>query len=126
MTWYLLLIVAVAVERLAEVVVAERNRTVSQQHGGIEFGAGTLPGDGRTPHGPARGMSARAGRVAPPVYPGAGLADVVDRAGGTSPALVVHHHVGLPVEHPGDRDTGCERASPVARIACCLTRTTSR
>jgi methyltransferase len=43
MTWYLLLIGAVAVERVAEVIVAERNRAVSQSHGGVEFGAGHYP-----------------------------------------------------------------------------------
>jgi methyltransferase len=43
MTWYLLLIGAVAVERLAEVVVAERHRLVSRAHGGVEFGAGHYP-----------------------------------------------------------------------------------
>jgi len=43
MTWYLLLIGAVAVERLAEVVVAERHRSVSLGHGGVEFGAGHYP-----------------------------------------------------------------------------------
>ena len=43
MTWYLLLIGAVAVERLAEVVVAERHRSVSKERGGVEFGAGHYP-----------------------------------------------------------------------------------
>ncbi|MBV8785842.1 MAG: isoprenylcysteine carboxyl methyltransferase family protein [Mycobacterium sp.] len=43
MTWYLLLIGAVALERLTEVVVAERNRSMSRAHGGIEFGAGHYP-----------------------------------------------------------------------------------
>jgi methyltransferase len=43
MTWYLLLIGAVAVERLAEVVVAERHRSVSKECGGVEFGAGHYP-----------------------------------------------------------------------------------
>jgi len=43
MTWYLLLIGAVAVERLAEVVVAERNRSMSRERGGVEFGAGHYP-----------------------------------------------------------------------------------
>jgi methyltransferase len=43
MTWYLLLIGAVAVERLAEVVVAERHRSVSRERGGVEFGAGHYP-----------------------------------------------------------------------------------
>jgi len=43
MSWYILLIGAVAVERLAEMVIAERNRAESQAHGGIEFGAGHYP-----------------------------------------------------------------------------------
>jgi methyltransferase len=43
MTWYLLLIGAVAVERLAEVVVAERHRSVSKERGGVEFGGGHYP-----------------------------------------------------------------------------------
>jgi methyltransferase len=43
MTWYVLLIGVVAVERLAEVVVAKRNRVWSQAHGSVEFGAGHYP-----------------------------------------------------------------------------------
>jgi methyltransferase len=43
MIWYLLLIGAVAVERLAEVVVAERHRSVSKERGGVEFGSGHYP-----------------------------------------------------------------------------------
>jgi methyltransferase len=43
MTWYLLLIGAVVVERIAEVVVAERHRSASRQRGGVEFGAGHYP-----------------------------------------------------------------------------------
>jgi methyltransferase len=43
MNWYVLLIGVVAVERLAEVVVAKRNRVWSQAHGGVEFGAGHYP-----------------------------------------------------------------------------------
>ena len=43
MTWYLLLIGAVAVERVAEVVVAERHRSVSKERGGVEFGAAHYP-----------------------------------------------------------------------------------
>jgi methyltransferase len=43
MTWYLLLIGAVAVERIAEIVVAQRNRGLSRQRGGVEFGAGHYP-----------------------------------------------------------------------------------
>ena len=43
MTWYLLLIGAVAIERLAEVVVAERHRSASKERGGVEFGAGHYP-----------------------------------------------------------------------------------
>ena len=43
MDWYVLLIGAVAVERLAELVVTKRNRDWSLAHGGIEFGAGHYP-----------------------------------------------------------------------------------
>jgi methyltransferase len=43
MTWYLLFIGAVGVERVAELVVAQRNRGVSKQHGGVEFGARHYP-----------------------------------------------------------------------------------
>ncbi len=43
MIWYQLLIGAVAVERLAELVVTKRNRAWSQAHGGVEFGAGHYP-----------------------------------------------------------------------------------
>jgi methyltransferase len=43
MTWYIVLIAAVGVERLAEVVVANRNRAWSRARGGIEFGAGHYP-----------------------------------------------------------------------------------
>lgn len=43
MIWYALLVGAVAVERLVEVFVAQRNRAVSKAHGGVEFGAGHYP-----------------------------------------------------------------------------------
>ena len=43
MTWYSLLIAAVAAERLAELVVARSNRAWSLAHGGEEFGAGHYP-----------------------------------------------------------------------------------
>jgi methyltransferase len=43
MIWYVLLIGAVAVERLAEVVVAECNRAWSRLHGGVDFGARHYP-----------------------------------------------------------------------------------
>jgi methyltransferase len=43
MTWYVLLVGAVALERLIEVHVAERNRTVSKSHGAVEFGSGHYP-----------------------------------------------------------------------------------
>ena len=43
MIWYLLLIGAVAVERLAEVVVAECNRAWSRVHGGVELGTRHYP-----------------------------------------------------------------------------------
>jgi methyltransferase len=43
MNWHVLLIGVVAVERLAEVVVAKRNRVWSRAHGGAEFGASHYP-----------------------------------------------------------------------------------
>lgn len=43
MTWYVLLIAAVALERLFELVVAKRNLAWSRARGGVEFGAGHYP-----------------------------------------------------------------------------------
>jgi methyltransferase len=43
MTWYVLLIAAVGLERLAELVVAQRNLAWSRQRGGVEFGASHYP-----------------------------------------------------------------------------------
>lgn len=43
MIWYELLIAAVAVERVAELVVSQRNLSWSRQRGGVEFGARHYP-----------------------------------------------------------------------------------
>jgi methyltransferase len=43
MIWYALLIAAVAVERVAELVVSQRNLAWSRAHGGVEFGARHYP-----------------------------------------------------------------------------------
>jgi methyltransferase len=43
MTWYVLLVAAVALERVAELVVAQRNLAWSRSQGGVEFGAGHYP-----------------------------------------------------------------------------------
>jgi methyltransferase len=43
MVAYVLLIAAVAVERLAELVVSQHNRSWSRAHGGVEFGARHYP-----------------------------------------------------------------------------------
>ena len=43
MTWYVLLVAAVGVERLAELVVAQRNLAWSRARGGMEFGARHYP-----------------------------------------------------------------------------------
>jgi methyltransferase len=43
MTWYVALIVAIAVERIAELVVSKRNWAWSRERGGAEFGAGHYP-----------------------------------------------------------------------------------
>jgi methyltransferase len=43
MAWYALLIGVVALERLAELVVSQRNLAWSRAHGGVEFGARHYP-----------------------------------------------------------------------------------
>ncbi|MBJ7398755.1 isoprenylcysteine carboxyl methyltransferase family protein [Mycolicibacterium sp.] len=43
MMWYVLLIVAVACERVAELVVSKRNLAWSRTQGGVEFGAAHYP-----------------------------------------------------------------------------------
>ncbi|WP_431238938.1 isoprenylcysteine carboxyl methyltransferase family protein [Mycolicibacterium aichiense] len=43
MAWYVLLVAAVAAERLAELVVAKRNLAWSRAQGGVEFGASHYP-----------------------------------------------------------------------------------
>lgn len=43
MYWYVLLIAAVALERLAELIVAKRNLAWSLARGGVEFGASHYP-----------------------------------------------------------------------------------
>lgn len=43
MTWYVLLIGAVALERVAELVVSQRNLAWSRAQGGVEFGSGHYP-----------------------------------------------------------------------------------
>jgi methyltransferase len=43
MTWYVLLVAAIALERLAELIVAQRNLAWSRTQGGIEFGASHYP-----------------------------------------------------------------------------------
>ena len=43
MIWYALLIAAVAVERIAELVVSQRNLSWSRARGGVEFGARHYP-----------------------------------------------------------------------------------
>ena len=43
MTWYLILLFAVGIERLAELVLAQRNLAWSRARGGVEIGAGHYP-----------------------------------------------------------------------------------
>ena len=43
MIWYVLLVAAVALERVAELVVARRNLAWSKAQGGVEFGASHYP-----------------------------------------------------------------------------------
>ena len=43
MFWYVVLIAAVAIERIAELVVSQRNLAWSRARGGVEFGARHYP-----------------------------------------------------------------------------------
>ncbi len=43
MNWYVLMVLAVGLERLAELVVAKRNLAWSRARGGVEFGASHYP-----------------------------------------------------------------------------------
>jgi methyltransferase len=43
MRWFVLLVVAVAAERFAELVVARRNERWSRERGGVEYGSGHYP-----------------------------------------------------------------------------------
>ena len=43
MTWYFILLFAVGVERLAELVLAQRNLAWSRARGGVEIGANHYP-----------------------------------------------------------------------------------
>ena len=43
MTWYLILLFAIGIERLAELVLAQRNLAWSRARGGIEIGGGHYP-----------------------------------------------------------------------------------
>lgn len=43
MTWFALLLLAVGLERVAELVVSRRNATWSAEHGGVESGRGHYP-----------------------------------------------------------------------------------
>ncbi|MFM8598976.1 MAG: isoprenylcysteine carboxyl methyltransferase family protein [Mycobacterium sp.] len=43
MLWYVLLLAAIAAERVAELVVSRRNLAWSRARGGVEFGAGHYP-----------------------------------------------------------------------------------
>ena len=43
MTWYVVLVVAVSAERIAELVVSKRNSAWSRERGGAEFGSGHYP-----------------------------------------------------------------------------------
>jgi methyltransferase len=43
MSWYVVLVAAVGLERLAELVVAQRNLAWSRERGGVEFGSAHYP-----------------------------------------------------------------------------------
>ena len=100
---YAVLIVLVAVERLAELRTARRNAAWSRARGGVEHGARPLSGDGRPAQGAAGRLPGRSRPYRPSVHPLARPADA--RRGPRRPgaALVVRQHAGPPLEHPGHR-----------------------
>lgn len=100
---YYLLILAVVFERLAELVVAQRNARWSFAQGGKEFGR---------PHYVVMvilhtalllGCVGRTVGLAPAFHTVARLADAGRSGGKPGPALVVRQIAGQAVEHPGNR-----------------------
>ena len=65
--WYPLLIAAVALERVAELVISRRNLDWSLRQGGREYGRRALPGHGRAAHRAAGRLRGR-GESAPTVH----------------------------------------------------------
>jgi len=72
MTWYVLLIAVVAVERLAELVVAQRNMTWSLARGGVEYGRGHYPPMVLLHTGLLVGCVVEVGLLSRPFLPGLG------------------------------------------------------
>ena len=100
MLWYSLLIAAIAVERIAELVVSKRNWAWSRERGGSELGAGHYPVMVVLHVGLLVGCPRGTGGRRPPIHPRTGLADAGRRHRRAGPAVVVHHHARAPVEHP--------------------------
>jgi isoprenylcysteine carboxyl methyltransferase (ICMT) family protein YpbQ len=81
MVWYVLLIVAVALERLAELIFSTRNRAWSRARGGVEFGAEHYPVMFTLHIGLLAACLVEAIVLQPPVHPRTRLADAGDCAG---------------------------------------------
>ena len=77
-TWYTVLVLAVGVERLAELVVSQRHATWAFAHGGVESGA-ALPADGGPAHR-AAGRVPRRGAGGRPAVPARGSAGRCSRS----------------------------------------------
>ena len=67
--WYSVLVGLVAIERLAELVVAKRNMRWSLDRGGVETGFAHYPDSPRPCGGGASALSARSGTPASWSYP---------------------------------------------------------
>ncbi len=125
MIWYALLIAAVAVERIAELVVSQRNLAWSRARGGVEFGAGPLSGDGRPAHRLAGGMPGGGDRCTArscPRWAGRCWRSCSPRrrcAGGASPRWATNGT-------PASSSSPTRRGSPAARTGSSRTPTTWR
>src|SRR5882762_5974860 len=101
---YVLLIAAVAVERVAELVVSQHNLAWSRTRGGVEFGARHYLAM------VALHTGLLAGCLVEALYRPCARAGLADAGGGacrTGTALVVHRDARASVEHPRRRHPRC-------------------
>lgn len=110
MMWYVLLVAAVAAERIAELVVARRNERWSMARGATVAGQGHYPAMVALHTGLLAACVAEVWLGGPTVPARARLGHGCRTGGRPGAALVVHRDPGSALEHPGDR-----RPRPAAR-----------